>query len=146
MIRKDRFAQMNEKRAEAGLSLFANPRNTASGGLRMKDPKEASQRNLEAFVYQLGFAADAEGQDQLKKMKTHHEGIEMLGALGFKVPEQEMKVCKNIDEVIDFCLEWEGKRDSYPYEIDGMVVKVNSLALQDKMWFYQPPSPLGHCL
>ncbi|MEM1318764.1 MAG: NAD-dependent DNA ligase LigA [Bacteroidota bacterium] len=135
LIRKDNFEKINEERRKAGLSLFANPRNTASGGLRMKDPKEVARRGLEAFVYQLGYAADAEGKSALDQLKTHDEGIELLGQLGFKVPVEERKVCKNIQEVVDFCLEWERRRDSYPYEIDGMVVKVNSLVLQEQCGF-----------
>ncbi|MEL6638597.1 MAG: NAD-dependent DNA ligase LigA [Bacteroidota bacterium] len=132
VIRKDRFERMNEERAERGQSLFANPRNTATGGLRMKDPKEVTNRGLEAFVYQLGYAVSEDGQDQLPRRITHHEGIDLLGTLGFKIPREEMKVCQNIQEVADFCREWEAKREAYPYEIDGMVVKVDSLALQDK--------------
>ncbi len=132
VIRKDRFERMNDARAEQGLSLFANPRNTATGGLRMKDPKEVTNRGLEAFVYQLGYAVDGDNQDKLHSFATHHEGIGLLGDLGFKIPKEEMKVCKNIQEVADFCKAWEDKREAYPYEIDGMVVKVDSLALQDK--------------
>ncbi len=132
VIRKDLFEKMNEERAAQGLTLFANPRNTASGGLRVKDPKDAAKRNLEAFVYQVGYAVDADGNNVIKKMKTHDESIEMLGALGFKIPTVERKVCKNIQEAIDFCLGWEAKREGYNYEIDGMVVKVNSLEIQDK--------------
>ncbi len=132
VIRKDHFVKMNKEREKEGLSLFANPRNTATGGLRMKDPKELINRGLEAFVYQLGYAVDQKGTDQLSTFDTHFEGIEMLGQLGFKIPDKGMKLCKNINEVVAFCREWEGKRDNYQYEIDGMVVKVNSLALQDK--------------
>ena len=132
VIHKDRFVEMNEARAANGLSLFANPRNTATGGLRMKDPKEVTRRGLEAFVYQLAYAVDATGKDHLKDLKTHSAGIEMLRDFGFKVPREGMKVCRNIQEVVEFCQQWEEKRDAYPYEVDGMVVKVNSLALQDK--------------
>ncbi|HFB99495.1 MAG TPA: NAD-dependent DNA ligase LigA, partial [Phaeodactylibacter sp.] len=135
VIRKDLFEKMNQQRAAKGLSLYANPRNTATGGLRVKDPKEAAKRNLEAFVYQVGTAVDAEGNSVLKQMKTHNETIEMLGALGFKIPTIERKVCKNIQEAIDFCLDWEKRREAYHYEIDGMVIKVNSLELQDKCGF-----------
>ncbi|MEL6922585.1 MAG: NAD-dependent DNA ligase LigA [Bacteroidota bacterium] len=132
LIRKDIFKKMNTAREQEGLSLFANPRNTASGGLRMKDPKEVAKRGLEAFIYQLGYAEDTDGNNALKQFETHDEGIELLDKLGFKVPTIERKVCKNIQEVYDFCKEWEAKREDYAYEIDGMVVKVNSLALQEK--------------
>lgn len=132
VIRKDRFVKMNEDRAKKGETLYANPRNTATGGLRTKDPKETAKRNIEAFVYQLGYAVDADNNDAFGKFKTHGETIDLLGELGFKIPTKEKKVCKNIQEVIDFCLGWEAKREGYPYEIDGMVVKVNDLVLQER--------------
>lgn len=132
LIRKDIFKKMNEARAKEGLSLFANARNTASGGLRMKDPREVSQRGLEAFVYTLGYAANGSGNNMLDQFDTHFESLELLDQLGFKVPREEKKLCKNIEEVIRFCQEWEAKRDDYPYEIDGMVAKVNSRELQER--------------
>ncbi len=135
VIRKDRFKQMNIEREKEGLSLFANPRNTAAGGLRTKDPNETSKRQIEAFVYQLGYASNAAGDNALNQFETHNEGIEMLGNLGFKIPKEERKVCKNIQEVIDFCQAWEAKREGFPYEIDGMVVKVNSLEIQERCGF-----------
>jgi len=132
VIRKDRFDKMNEARAKEGLQLYANPRNTASGGLRTKNPKETANRQIEAFVYQMGYAIDKQNQNAMTRFKTHGESIDLLESLGFKVPGEEKKVCKNIEEVIDFCLGWEAKREGYPYEIDGMVIKVNELALQEK--------------
>jgi DNA ligase (NAD+) len=132
VIRKDVFDKMNKEREMEGLSLFANPRNTASGGLRMKDPREVVGRGLEAFIYQLGYVADEEGNDKMNVFKSHDETIEFLRELGFKVPAKEKKVCRNIREVHEFIIEWQGKRDNYPYEIDGMVIKVNELALQEK--------------
>ena len=114
------------------MAVFANPRNAATGGLRMKSAKKSSKRGLEAFIYQLGYAEGTEGNDILAEFKTHNESINLLGELGFKVPTIERKVCKNILKAIDFCLEWQEKREEYPYEIDGMVVKVNSRELQEK--------------
>lgn len=131
VIRKDNFDKMNEERAAKGESLFANPRNTAAGGLRMKDPNETRKRGLEAFIFQLGYAVDENGNDMLPTLKTHDKGIELLGELGFKIPVTQRKVVKNIQGAIDFCAEWEAKRDDYEYEIDGMVVKVNDLQLQE---------------
>jgi len=98
----------------------------------MKDPKEASQRGLVAFLYQLGYATDEAGNDVIATLETHDESIELLNQLGFKVPTIERKLCKNIEEAAAFCAEWEAKRESYDYEIDGMVVKVNSRALQER--------------
>lgn len=140
IIRKDIFEKINAKRLEAGETLFANPRNAATGGLRMKDPKEAAIRGLEAFIYQLGYATDAAGNSLLDKFPTHNESILLLGELGFKAPAltptpqglglPERRICPSITEVIAFCEGWQNQRESYPYEIDGMVIKVNSLELQ----------------
>ena len=132
LIQKDNFDSINERRAAEGKSIFANPRNAATGGLRMKDPKEAAKRGMEAFIYQLGFAEDTEGNNILANFKKHSESIDLLGNVGFKVPDEGRKVCKNIQEVVKFCLLWQEKRDSYGYELDGMVVKVNSRELQEK--------------
>lgn len=132
LIRKDIFEKANKQREIDGQPLFANPRNAATGGLRTKDPKETKARGLEAFVYQLGYAENTEGGLVSNQFKTHHDSIEYLGSLGFKVPHAATKVCKNISEVIAYCNEWQEKRDSYDYEIDGMVVKVNDLELQSR--------------
>jgi DNA ligase (NAD+) len=135
LIRKDRFNEINAEREREGLSIFANPRNAATGGLRMKDPNETRRRGLEAFIYQLAYAEDTQGQIVHRNINTHYEGIALLGKLGFKIPHNEMKVCSAIAEVVDFCQYWQNKRDNYPYEIDGMVIKVNSLELQEKCGF-----------
>jgi DNA ligase (NAD+) len=135
LIRKDNFQKINEERAKQGENLFANPRNAATGGLRMKDPNETRKRGLEAFIFQLGYAVNENGEDMLPTLKTHDKGIETLGELGFKIPIVERKVVKSIKGAIGFCKEWEEKRDTYNYEIDGMVVKVNSLELQDRAGF-----------
>jgi DNA ligase (NAD+) len=141
IIRKDVFDRVNAQRAAAGETLFANPRNAATGGLRTKDPSETSARGVEAFVYQLGFAADANGNDATAKFQSHDESIHLLDSLGFKTPlakadaQQHLpatQTCNNIEEVIAYCLQWQDYRDEYPYELDGMVVKVNSLELQAK--------------
>jgi DNA ligase (NAD+) len=137
VIHKDKFKKINEQRAAEDLTLFANARNTATGGLRMKDPKEVAQRGLEAFLYTLGYAVDTDGNDQLSQFETHSESIAFLGQLGFKVPKNndELKVCKNIEEVAQFCFDWEQRRESYDYEIDGMVVKVNNRVLQERVGY-----------
>lgn len=134
LIRKDRFEALNQDRQTEGLTLFANARNTATGALRMKDPQEVARRQLEAFLYTLGYAIDEAGNNLLDQFASHEESLDMLHQLGFKVPTagEERTVCKNIAEVVDFCRQWEAKREAYPYEIDGMVVKVNSRALQDR--------------
>ena len=137
VIHKDKFKKINEQRAAEELPLFANARNTATGGLRMKDPKEVAQRGLEAFLYTLAYAIDTNGNDQLSQFETHSDSVAFLGRLGFKVPKEkdELKVCKNIEEVAQFCFDWEQKREDYPYEIDGMVVKVNNRVLQERVGY-----------
>ncbi len=132
LIKKENFDRMNRERESEGLPLFANPRNAATGGLRTKDANETRKRGLEAFVYQLAHAENQEGNSMLNGLHTHFEGIEMLGDLGFKIPREEKSICRNISQVHDFVKYWEEKRDSFPYEIDGMVVKVNRLDLQQK--------------
>ena len=141
LIRKDIFEKINAVRLSAGEQTFANPRNAATGGLRMKDPREAAGRGLEAFIYQLGYATDEQGNNVLGKFRSHDESIHLLGSLSFKTPlvkasaDQHLpatKSCRNIEEVIAFCQSWQEYRDEYPYELDGMVVKVNSLELQER--------------
>jgi DNA ligase (NAD+) len=134
VIANDVFKKLNEDRAKENLKTFQNSRNTASGSLRMKDPSETANRGLEAFMYQIGFAVDSNNNNVLgESLNNHFENIDMLYSLGFKTPQSEKKICNSIQEVIDFCNEWEAKRDSYNYEIDGMVIKVNKLTQQNKV-------------
>lgn len=132
IIRKDAFARINARREEEDLPLFANPRNAATGGLRMKDPREAAERGLDVFVYQLGFAENEAGEDVLSQFATHQQSLDALAAMGFKVPDEERTVCPDIQGVVSFCTEWADRRDQYAYEIDGMVVKVNRRDLQER--------------
>ncbi len=134
LIKKDTFDKVNQLRQLEGQQLFANPRNAATGAFKVKDSKEVERRGLEAFIYQLGYAVDKDGNDVRNQFSTHDETIALLGDLGFKIPQinSERKICKNIAEVIDFCNAWQENRDAYGYEIDGMVVKVNDFALQEK--------------
>ena len=134
IIRKDRFADMNEARAEAGMTLFANPRNTATGGLRMKSPTEVAARKLEAFIYSFGYGTDAAGNDTVQQLGTHNHALDVLAELGFKVPTPgyERTQAPDIAGASAFCTRWEAQREDYPYEIDGMVVKVDDLVLQER--------------
>ena len=131
VISKERFKAINAFRAEEGLSLLANSRNSATGGLRTKDPSETARRQLDAFIFQLGYAVDKNGRDVLPTIKSHHDAIDFLGNIGFKVSRGEKKLCHGIQEVIDQCNHWALIRDEYPFEIDGMVIKVDSFDLQD---------------
>lgn len=131
LISKKNFEAINQNREDEGQVLFANPRNAATGGLRTKDPMETKRRGIEAFMFQAAYAVDEEGNNRFSQFNTHFDNIEKLGELGFKIPKAEKKLCTGIDEVVRFCLEWQEKRDSYDYEIDGMVVKVNDYSLQE---------------
>lgn len=132
LIRKDVFDKLNAAKAAAGEPLLANPRNAATGVLRVKDASEVAKRGLEAFVYQVSFAEALDGSDAMANLTSHHENIEMLEALGFKVPTIERKQCVNIAEATTFIADWEIRRDNYAYEIDGMVIKVDSIRLQEQ--------------
>ncbi|MBC6993702.1 NAD-dependent DNA ligase LigA [Neolewinella lacunae] len=134
IIRKDRFAKMNAEREQDGKVLYANPRNTATGGLRMKSPAEVAERNLEAFIYSFGYGVDAAGNDAVQALGTHSRALDVLTELGFKVPASgsERTHAPDIAAAAAFCAQWERQRDAYPYEIDGMVVKVDDLVLQER--------------
>ncbi len=130
LINKNNFTKFNEQLAEGGTPPLANPRNAAAGTLRMKDPVEVGRRKLEAFTYQVSYytLTGKEGGPQ-----THSQSLEMLWDLGFRSPDKEKKVVKGIQAVIDYCLLFEEQRDELPYEIDGMVIKVNDFELQDRL-------------
>ncbi len=133
MINKKNFAKYNEQIVEQGLAPLANPRNAAAGTLRIKDPKEAARRNLEAFVYHVSYFSLAKGKKIPVELTTHSGSLKLLWDLGLRSPEKEKRVFKGIAGVIKYCNEFEIQRDDLPYEIDGMVIKVNDLALQDKL-------------
>ncbi|HVF97316.1 MAG TPA: NAD-dependent DNA ligase LigA, partial [Flavisolibacter sp.] len=154
LINKNNFKKFNDALTEQGLPPLANPRNAAAGTLRIKDPVEVRRRNLETFVYHVSYYVSKEGVQKtddglqmtdeseapssvinnLSSYLTTHSGtLDMLWELGFRSPSKEKKVLKGIQAVIDYCNEFEIKRDDLPYEIDGMVIKVNDFELQDKM-------------
>lgn len=136
LINKESFKKLNIKRLEDNLPPLANARNSASGGLRQQDPKDVAERKLEAFLYHISFAEDAAEKDLLgSKLKSHADNIYMLYSLGFKTPQGELTKLSGIDAVIDFCKDFEKKRELLAYEIDGLVIKVNDLNLQQKCGF-----------
>jgi DNA ligase (NAD+) len=132
IMSKSSFHKYNQWLLSQGSSPLANPRNAASGSLRMKDPKEVAQRNLDAFLYHISYFQTIDGKI-VEELATHAGSLQLLWELGFRSPQKEKKVVQGIQPVIDYCLEFETKRDELPYEIDGMVVKVNSLAMQEKL-------------
>ena len=133
LINKDNFKKYNEGLMEEGLPPLANPRNAAAGTLRIKDPNEAAKRNLEAFVYHVSYYSLVKGKKTPVELTTHSGSLKLLWDLGFRSPEKERKIFTGIEGVIKYCSEFEAGRDDLPYEIDGMVIKVNDFALQDKM-------------
>ncbi len=133
LINKNNFKAYNDKLMEEGIPPFANPRNAAAGSLRMKDTAEVGRRNLEVFLYHVSYLTTKESIHHLKQPLTHSGMLEMLWELGFRSPKNEMKVLKGLTGVIQYVSEFEAKRDGLPYEIDGMVIKVNDLNLQEKL-------------
>jgi DNA ligase (NAD+) len=129
LINKNNFKKFNDKLIEEGIPPFANPRNSAAGSLRIKDTAEVGRRNLEAFLYHVSYITTTD----TRQPTTHSGMLEMLWNLGFRSPKKEMIVVNGIDKVIQHVEEFEGKRDTLPYEIDGMVVKVNDLHLQERL-------------
>lgn len=133
IIQRDVFEKMNAERKLKGEKEFQNPRNTASGSLRLKDPNEAAARKLEAILYHVSFAEDKEGKNLLTGgLESHYHTIEILYNCGFKTPIHELKLCKSVAEIQDFLHLWEQKRLTFNIDTDGMVVKVNSLAQQQR--------------
>ncbi|HRG90691.1 MAG TPA: NAD-dependent DNA ligase LigA, partial [Chitinophagales bacterium] len=133
IIQRSVFEKMNEARKELGEKQFQNARNTASGSLRVKDPNEARARNLEAILYSVSLAEDKEGRNLLAgKLESHYHILDILYQCGFKTPIREVKVCTNIQQVHDFITTWDEKRHTFNIDTDGMVVKVNSLKMQQQ--------------
>ena len=132
IMSKSSFDKYNQILVSKGDAPLANPRNAASGSLRMKDPKEVALRNLDAFLYHISYFQTIDGR-KVEELSSHAGSLQLLWDLGFRSPQKEKKVVQGIQLVIDYCLEFETKRDDLPYEIDGMVVKVNSLAIQEKL-------------
>lgn len=124
MNRKD-FEELNKNRLKNGESMFANPRNAAAGSLRQLDPNITAKRKLDFFAWGIGYYEGIE-------FKTQWDVLLALKTWGFKV-NSLIKLCKNINEVIEYYLEFEKKRDKLPYDIDGIVVKVNSFEFQKKL-------------
>jgi len=123
---KSGFEKLNFDRGEAGLALFASPRNSAAGSVRQLDPGVTASRPLDAFIYQLGW------QDGGGEFKTHWDVLKWFQKLGLKVNPNIARF-GSIEEVAAFTAEWTEKRDSLDYEIDGIVVKVDDLAYQRQL-------------
>lgn len=125
-ISKKDFQRLNERRLDNGEEPFANPRNAAAGSIRQLDPKIAASRSLSLIAYDL--VRYGEGN-----LNSHLEALELIEELGFKVNWYQK--CSNIEEVIAYCEEWTEKREELPFEIDGLVIKVNDLRLREKLGY-----------
>ncbi len=115
------FRQLNDERELAGHPRFANPRNAAAGSLRQLDPQMTAKRRLDFYGYSI-----------FPTQPSQEENLEWIATLGLKV-NPHRQLCRSLEEVRDFCSHWEARRDALDYEIDGVVVKVNSVALQGKL-------------
>ncbi|MCW8850855.1 MAG: NAD-dependent DNA ligase LigA [Melioribacteraceae bacterium] len=120
----EEFRRFNEIREKEGLKLFANPRNSSAGTLKLQNPSEVASRPLDIFVYYL--------LSDKKLFNSHFENLEFLKELGFKT-NKNTKLCSSIHTVLEFCEYWDKKRIELPYDIDGIVVKVNNLEYQEKL-------------
>jgi len=124
-IDKKDFENLNKIRLKNNEPPFANPRNAASGSIKLLDPNIVKERNLKYFIHSFGWA---EGWNVL----SHKEFLERVKKLGLRV-NKDYRYCKNIEEVIEYCMYWQDKRDSLEYEIDGMVIKVDSYIQREKL-------------
>ena len=122
----DGFIKMNEERILNGEEVYRNPRNTASGSLKLQDSREVAKRPLDCLLYQV--------VTEERKYKTHFESLENARKSGFKVPKT-ITLAKSIDAVFDFVNYWDAKRHDLPYETDGIVIKVNNLQQQEELGY-----------
>ena len=119
------FQRLNERREEADEPQFANPRNAAAGSLKLLDPHTTAKRPLRLFAYAFGY-------EEKNRFTNHIECLKAIKEFGLPV-NPHYKLCKDIDEVISYCNSWETKKSNLDYQVDGMVVKVNSLELHDRL-------------
>jgi len=126
-IQKSAFQELNRQREDDGETVFANPRNASAGSVRLLDPRITASRPLDIFLYTISYVNGA-------SFSTHWESLQALKDMGFKTNPNSKKFV-TINEVVDYCKEWAEKRDELDYEIDGMVVKVNSLDQQVELGF-----------
>jgi DNA ligase (NAD+) len=120
------FDQLNREREEIGDAPFANPRNATAGSIKMQDPKEVAKRPLDCFIYYI--------PHDLPGIKTHYDAIVYAGKLGLKV-SKNIALCKSEAEIFEFINDWDKGREHLPYDIDGIVIKVNNLELQKQLGY-----------
>lgn len=125
-MHRNTFDELNRDREEIGESTFANPRNFASGTLKMQDSREVAKRGLDCYLYFL--------LGEKLSFKTHYESLEKAKSWGFQV-SPTYKLCKNIEEVIEYIKHWETEREKLSFDIDGIVIKVNRYDQQEALGF-----------
>ena len=122
----EEFRLLNEGRAERGEPLYANPRNTGAGSVRQLDPKVTASRNMHIWVYSLGDIGETD------RPNGHWDSLQWLNGLGFRI-NPENRICRTLEEAVDYYHSWMEKRHDLPYEIDGVVIKVDPFAYQDSL-------------
>ena len=127
-LSKDSFEKINEERSIKGESLFQNCRNAAAGSVRNLDYNITKERNLDCFIYHLPNPLDY-------GITTHYESLMFMKELGFNTNYEVNRLVNNVDEVLDYINEWTKKRSSLPYDIDGIVIKVNDIKMQGRLGF-----------
>lgn len=125
---KNNFGQLNKSREQQGLQLFANPRNAAAGTLKLQDSAEVAKRKLDCWLYYI-MLPEADRQ-----FTSHYESLQKAKSWGFRI-SNNIALCKNQDEIFEFIDDWEQARHKLPFEIDGIVIKVNSFAQQQQLGF-----------
>ena len=120
------FERLNSEREEIGDNPFANPRNAAAGSLKMQDPKEVAKRKLDAYLYYI--------PNPPENVKTHYDALKQAKTTGLKISDN-MAICKNMDQIMEYIHDWNSGRRHLPYDIDGVVIKVNDLGLQQQLGF-----------
>lgn len=126
----EEFAALNRQREDAGEPLFANPRNTASGTLKLQDSTIVAHRNLDCYLYGV--------HSRMQITNNHFDTVQKAGEWGFKIPPKEkqmIRVCRNMEEIMEFIAYWDQHRFDLPFEIDGVVIKVNSYEQQKDLGF-----------
>lgn len=126
------FARMNITREERGESVFANPRNATAGSLKLQDPRQVAERPLQLFIYSLFFKDESAALSAFPELDSHYRRLDWLGEHSFPTNPNARRF-DSIQEVVDYCSLWGEQRETLPYDIDGLVIKVDSIRLQQQL-------------
>ena len=138
-MRDDDFLALNQAMEEAGEQPYANARNTTAGTLKQKNTREVAKRTLQFTGY---WMEELDATPVQGRERSHYENVQRLKKLGFPIG-RDVRLCTSIDEVMSYIHEWDEQRDSLPFQIDGVVIKVNCPARSRGTWFRRPFTPLG---